>query len=360
MFRYQALKESFLKTLKFLAFLALGLLLLFFAFKGINPHLIWYDIKTARYGWILLSLVFAFCAYLLRAWRWILIIEPLGYKPSFSNTFHAMMTGYLANFALPRIGEITRCASLAKKENIPVDKLVGTVIVERVIDLLSLFVLLIVLLLMKFDTFGSFINNSLLIPLKDKLSDYLGFSWIIWAVIIIVIALVFLLYYLYFRETLGEFKAFNKFKNIIKGILSGLKSVFKMKRKMEFFIQTLIIWLFYLLMTWVVVFSLPATSGLKIIDGVFILVIGTLGMAAPVQSGIGAFHWIVSRGLFAVYPGISLEQGLAFATVTHGSQALFAIAVGSVSVFILLYRKKSRMINVNLSAEVTRDKTLHT
>lgn len=339
MSRYQALKESFLQAFKLFAFLAIGLLLLFFAFRGINPQLLWNDIKTARYGWILLSLIFAFLAYLLRAWRWMLIIEPIGYKPSFFNTFHAMMTGYLANFALPRIGEITRCASLAKKENIPVDKLVGTVIVERVIDLLSLFILLVLLLILKFDTFGNFISNSILIPIRDKLSEYLIFSWIIWIILLIIITLIFILYYLYFRETLGKFNAFNKFKNIVKGIISGLKSVYKMKRKSLFFLQTVVIWTFYLLMTWVVVFSLPATSDLKLIDAVFILVIGTLGMAAPVQSGIGAFHWIVSRGLFAVYPGISLEQGLAFATVTHGSQALFAIAVGTVSVFILLYRK---------------------
>ena len=133
-----------------------------------------------------------------------------------------------------------------------------------------------------------------------------------------------------------------------------------MRSRKAFFFHTLVIWLMYFLMTYVVVFSIPATQGLKPIDGLFLLVIGGLGMAAPVQGGIGAFHWIVSRGLFAVYPGITLEQGLAFATVTHGSQALFAIAVGSVSVFILLYRKKSGRINVNLSAEVTRDKTLHT
>ena len=94
-------------------------------------------------------------------------------------------------------------------------------------------------------------------------------------------------------------------------------------------------------MTWVVVFSLPATSDLKLIDGVFILVIGTLGMSAPVQSGIGAFHWIVSRGLFAVYPFISLEQGLAFATIAHESQSLLIIVLGTLSFFMLFYRKSN-------------------
>jgi len=351
------LKESLLKTLKFLAFLFLGLLLLFFAFRGIDAQVLWNNLKSAEYSWIFLSLLFALLAYFIRAWRWMLIIEPLGYKPSFSHTFNAMMTGYLANFALPRIGEITRCASLAKKENIPADKLLGTVIVERVIDLLSLFILLVLLLLLKFDTFGNFINNSIFIPITNKLADHLGFSWIIWAILFLSVASVFILYYLYFRETLGEFKAFNKFKNIVKGIIAGLKSVYKMKRKTEFLLHTILIWFLYLLMTWVVVFSLSATSDLKIVDGIFILVIGTFGMAAPVQSGIGAFHWIVSRGLFAVYPGISLEQGLAFATITHGSQALFAIALGIFSVYMLLYRKKPADKAVNIIAETDQVKS---
>jgi len=92
-------------------------------------------------------------------------------------------------------------------------------------------------------------------------------------------------------------------------------------------------------MTWLVVFALPSTADLKIIDGLFVLVIGGLAMSAPVQSGIGAFHWIVSRGLAAVYPGISIEDGLVFATISHESQSVLAILLGSIS-FGLIFRKK--------------------
>ncbi len=249
------------------------------------------------------------------------------------------MTGYLANFALPRIGEITRCASLGKKEKIPVDKLLGTVILERIIDLLSLFILLIFLLIIKFEIFGNFIKNNIFIPIKEKVTSTLGFHWIIWMVVLLFLIGLFLLYYTYYREILRKFKVFNKFKNIIKGILEGIKSIYRMKRKKEFILHTIIIWSLYLMMTWVVVFSLPYTSGLKIIDGLFILVIGALGMSVPVQSGIGAFHWIVSRGLFAVYPFITLEQGLAFATISHSSQSLLVILLGSFSFIMLFYEK---------------------
>ena len=333
------MKELFIKILKFTGFFAIGVILLIFAFNGISLNVIIADIKSVNYSWILLSLVFAFIAYLSRAYRWTLIIEPLHYKPSLSNTFYSLMVGYLANFAFPRIGELTRCASLSKKEKIPVDKLLGTVIIERAVDLFCLLILLVFLLFIRLDTFGSFLENSVLKPLSEKLIETLGFSWIIWVLILIFLVSGVASYFI-FREQLASVKGVVKLKNIIKGVITGLKTIYKMKRRWEFLLHTLIIWTMYLLMTWVVVFSMPATSHLKLIDSVFILVIGGLGMSAPVQAGIGAFHWIVSRGLATVYAStISLEDGLVFATVSHESQALLAIFLGATSFFLLLKKK---------------------
>lgn len=345
------MKNFLIKSLKFLGFLLLGVLLLFFAFKGIDLGNLFNEIKEANYLWILLSLCFSALALFSRAHRWNMIIAPLGYKPSYWSTFNAMMTGYLANFAFPRIGEITRCATLAKKENIPADKLLGTVIVERIIDLVTLLILLFMLLILKFDTFGHFLNNSVYVPLKDKVAGVLGFSWIIWVFAAIFLIVTGLLYFLIFRESLNKLKGFNKFKKIVKGILDGLKTVYKMKRRGEFILHSILIWGMYLLMSWVVVFAIPATSGLKLIDGLFLLVIGGLGMSAPVQSGIGAYHWIVSRGIVSVYPEINLEQALAFATISHGSQAIFMILLGSLSFFLLFYRKQIRNIPLDLPSE---------
>jgi len=314
---------------------------MYFAFKGISFKVIINDLKQANYWWVLLSLVFAFFGYLARAYRWNIIIEPLNYKPRLSSTFYSMMVGYLANFAFPRIGEITRCASLAKKENIPVDKLIGTVIVERTVDLLSLLIMLIFLLLIRLETFGSFLGNSIYLPLSEKISSTLTFSWFIWIVIIGTVGATIGLYFIY-REQLANIAMVNKVKNMVKGVFSGLKTVYKMQRRLEFVFYTAVIWVMYLLMTWVVVFSLPATSDLKMIDGLFILIIGGLGMSAPVQGGIGAFHWIVSRGIASVYTYISLEDALVFATVSHESQAVLAILMGSVSFFLLISKKKEK------------------
>jgi glycosyltransferase 2 family protein len=345
------LKEFAKKALRFAIFLFIGLFLLYLAFSGIDLRSIIIEIKSANYIWIILSLVFAILAFLSRAYRWKMIIEPLGHKPGFWNTFYAMMTGYLANFAFPRIGEITRCATLAKKEKIPADKLLGTVIVERVVDLASLFLLLVLLLILKFDTFGNFLHNSIYKNFQEKLGSIFGFSWIIWLAIGLFLAVMVLLYFYVFRESLGRYKAFIKFKDIVKGVFEGLKVVYKMKRRLEFLVHTVFIWAMYLLMTWVVVFALPSTSSLTIIDGLFILVIGGLGMSAPVQSGIGAFHWIVSRGLVSVYPFISMEQALAFATISHGFQSITMIVLGSASFFLLFYRKNRNVENNVPSAE---------
>lgn len=333
------MKEKLIKVLKFLGFAALGVLLLYFAFKGINLESLLEDFKNVNYLWVILSLVFAVIAYVSRAIRWRLIIEPLNFKPSVRNTFYSMMVGYLANFAFPRIGEITRCASLAKKEKIPVDKLIGTVIVERAVDLLTLLILLIILIIFRFETFGSFFRDSVFIPLQDKIVSTLNFSFYIWIALgMVVIAIP--IFYFSFRQKLSEIKVVVRIKDLIKGVIEGLKTVYKMKKRWAFIFHSLFIWLNYWLMTWVVVFALPATSNLGIIDGLFLLVIGGLGMSAPVQSGIGAYHWIVSRGLVAVYGTITLEEGLVFATISHESQALLAIILGTLSFIILVGKKK--------------------
>ncbi len=322
-----------------MGFLSFGVILMYFAFKGISFEKIIQDLKSVNYWWVVLSLFFAFLAYLARAYRWNILIEPLKHNPPLSSTFYSLMVGYLANFAFPRIGEITRCASLAKKEKIPVDRLIGTVIVERAVDLLSLLILLIFLLIIRLDTFGAFLGNSVFIPLSEKVSSTLHFSWFIW-ILIAGSFIGFIALYFIFREQLAKIVLVNKVKNMVKGVLSGLKTVYQMKRRWEFIFFSVLIWFLYLMMTWVVVFAVPATSGLNLLDGLFILVIGGLGMSAPVQGGIGAFHWIVSRGLASVFAFISIEDGLVYATIAHSSQALFAILLGSLSFILLVSRKK--------------------
>jgi hypothetical protein len=248
------------------------------------------------------------------------------------------MIGYLANLALPRIGEITRCVVLGKKEKIAVDKLVGTVIIERTIDFLSVLAFLLVIVFTSGAIIKKFLNESIFIPLRDKVFNILNISWIFWAILVILgfSALYLMIRY---RKNLRKIRFFSKIFDILKGVVTGLKTITNLERKWEFIFTTILIWISYALMTWVVVFCLTSTSGISFGDSLIILVVGGLAMSVPVQGGFGAFHYAVSRVL-AVIAGVSLEDGLTYAVLSHESQIIFEIIVGLFSIYIMYGRHR--------------------
>jgi hypothetical protein len=296
-------------------------------------------LRDANYLWLVPAIFFAFLAYVSRARRWILLIDPLGYKPSLKNSFYSMMTGYLANMALPRIGEISKCVALGKKEKIPVDQLIGTVVVERTIDFFSLLLIMVIMLFIDSSVIGPFLIDNIYMPIQQKLPSLFGSAWIFWVLLTATgFLILFLLYF--FRERLRKVRFFAKIFDTGKGIIHGLKTITIIRRKWEFIFHTLFIWINYTLMTWVVVFAVKSTSNLDLYDGIFLLVIGGLAMSAPVQSGLGAFHFIISRGLLVVY-GISLEDGLVYAILSHESQLIFGIILGAISFYCLLRKNEN-------------------
>lgn len=325
-----------IQVLKFLGFLAVGILLLWLAFRKVDFNRVASNLKDANYYWIILSIFFSLMAFLLRARRWQLLIHPLGVRPTFWHTFHALMIGYLANLALPRIGEITRCVALGKKENIAVDKLVGTVIIERTIDFMSVLVFLVLIILTSSGVIKTFLNESLFIPLKEKVFDILNIPWFAWAIAVFIgLAAIYIM--IRRRKSLRKFRFFQKMFDIAKGIITGLKTITNLERKWEFIFTTILIWISYALMTWVVVFCLESTSGISFGNSLIILVVGGLAMSVPVQGGFGAFHYGVSRVL-AVIAGVSLEDGLTYAVLSHESQIFFEIIVGLISIYVMYGR----------------------
>ncbi len=335
------MKKTILQILRITGFLSLGILLLYFAFRAIAFNELANILREANFWWIGLSLFFALLSLFSRTRRWVLLIEPLGFKPSFNNTYHSLMIGYLSNFALPRLGEVTRCVTLGKREKIPVDSLIGTVIIERVTDLVMLLMIMVVLIISWADKFGTFFNESIFIPLREKITATFGGMILFWVLVIGTIAVVLLLLYL-FRKPLGKIRIVRKIADFLLGILDGLKTIYKMKRKWEFLFHSVLIWFLYIMMTWVVVFAMKETAGLTFVDGIFLLVIGGLGMSAPVTAGFGAFHWIVSRGMVFVF-GLTLEQGGAYAILAHESNSILLILLGALSYILLMttYKKKS-------------------
>jgi uncharacterized protein (TIRG00374 family) len=329
-------RKFVIQALKFLGFLAIGILLLWLAFRNVNFKSLAKNLKEANYYWLILSVFFSLLAFILRARRWQLLIYPLGFRPSFWHTFHSLMIGYMANLALPRIGEVTRCVALGKKEKIAVDKLVGTVIIERTIDFISVLLFLIIIVLTSESLIIEFLKKSILIPFRDKILSMVNFSWIFWALLVLlgVIALYLMIRY---RKDLRKIRFFSKMFDIAKGVITGLKTITNLKRKWEFIFLTVGIWISYALMTWVVVFCLKSTSHITFWNSLIILVVGGLAMSVPVQSGFGAFHYAVSRVL-VVIQGISLEDGLTYALLSHESQIIFEIMIGLVSIYIMYGR----------------------
>ena len=333
------MNTKIITIVKYLVLLLVAAALLLFAFRGMNVNKILHEILHANMFWVALSGIFSIIAFIIRAHRWNLLIEPLGYTPSLKKTTYSLMVGYFANLAFPRLGEVSRCAALSKAESIPFNKLLGTVIVERIIDVLSLLICILLVAALEFKRLGNFFNENIFNPLIKKFHQLSGSPILLTIIIIVLIALVFvLIYFSKKNKTKGKESAFSK---LAKGFIDGLRSVAKLKHPGLFIFHSAFIWVLYYLSVFVALFAFPSTSGLGSGAALFLLVAGGLGMSAPVQGGIGAYHLLVSQGL--VLYGLSREDGLTFATLLHSLQLVLVIIMGIASLLLLFSSGKEKM-----------------
>ena len=333
------MNTKIISIVKYLLLLLGAGALLLFAFRGMNVNKILHEILRANMFWVALSGIISIVAFVIRAHRWNLLIEPLGYTPPLKRTTYSLMVGYFANLAFPRLGEVSRCAALSKAEAIPFNKLLGTVIVERIIDVISLLICMLLVAALEFKRLGNFFNENIFNPLLKKI-DQLSRSPILLTVIIFaLIALIsVLIYFSRKNKSKGKETAFAK---LTKGFIDGLRSVAKLKQPGLFIFHSIFIWVLYYLSVYVALFAFPFTSGLGSGAALFLLVAGGLGMSAPVQGGIGAYHLLVSQGL--VLYGLSREDGLTFATLLHSLQLVLVIIMGIASLLLLFSSGKENM-----------------
>ena len=317
------------KWIKYILFFGIGVLLLFLAFNNQNPQELIKQLKTVDYLWVWLSMLFGFLAIISRGLRWIILLENLGYQAKSFNSICAVSIGYFTNLAIPRAGELTRCTSLNQVENIPVNKLFGTIILERTIDFVILVSLICFTFFVEFDTFSEFFAN--LFADEENATNNLVFF-------VIIVLSTLLILFLVFKNKLKQTAIYQKLAGFLNGVLDGFKSIKGVQKKWTFWGHTLFIWLMYFLMTYVCFFAIESTQLLSPIDGLFIMVIGGLGMVAPVQGGIGAYHLVVKIGLMIL--GISADAALLFATVVHTCQTLMTLFVGSISLLMLFLSKR--------------------
>jgi uncharacterized protein (TIRG00374 family) len=311
--------------------LVIGIALLIFAFKGQDLDSLIGDLKKAKYRWVFASLVGCFLAHILRAYRWRMMIVTLGHgTPSLLHTLYAVMIGYMANVAFPRMGEVSRCGVINKTDNIPIVKLIGTVIIERVVDLLMLTIVLALGIMLQFDLLSDFLYNNVLVKLDGSTGNL---TILILAAVILVIAIGS--FYLLMKK--NNWGVRDKIYNLFVDMKSGILSVKDLDNKIGFIISSILIWVLYGLSAYLCFFALDATSALGVLASLSALVFSSLGMIVPVQGGIGAFHYMVSEGL-TVYD-IPKSEGLAYALLLHSSQTLLVLFTGAISVILLMVRK---------------------
>ncbi|MFM7218571.1 MAG: lysylphosphatidylglycerol synthase transmembrane domain-containing protein [Bacteroidota bacterium] len=328
-------------TLRYLLLLAFGIGLLWLSFRGVDLRTTLDEFHHIHYGWLAVSIAVSLIAFYSRALRWKLLIEPLGFVPRTVSTYHSLMVGYLANLAVPRLGEVTRCGSLNRSDRVPFDVLLGTVIVERLLDVVCLMCCLFATAWLEHERLWDFLHTNILGPLNAKASYLFTIQGGILLLLLLIGMIGVVLWAIRNRDKGG---LSGKFSKLVSGIVQGLRSASRIKKPGAFFFHTLLIWLMYFLMSYTCFKALPATASLGMNAGLFVLVVGGMGMSAPVQGGIGAYHLLVSRGLLLF--GMAPVHGLAFATLMHTSQTLVVIVLGAVSMFYLslLPTKDSRHV----------------
>ena len=340
----QSNKNIPLVILKYIASLSFAGLIIYILFRNQDPVALVEKISEVEFGWVILSMIFGGWAYVNRGIRWIVLIDALGYKSSKINSVAAVSVGYFTNMFIPRAGEISRCTALNKVEKIPVDKLFGTILVERVLDFVFLIILFLFILILKFDLILQFFTE-----LGLQSSGSVTSSSTKYYVLVAVLLFCGLAYYL-LKKWIVATIFYEKITEFIDGLKEGFKSIKKMKRKSFFWFHTFSIWIMYFLMTYVCFQAIPETSHLSISDGLFLLVLGGIGMVIPTPGGVGSYHAIVMIGLSVLGVGtiVLSENGdpsnpaLLFPTIVHIAQTLVAIIMGFIGLLVLFLSKKKQ------------------
>ena len=310
-------------------FFSVGIFIFWWVSKDQDINELKEALKNADYTWIWISLIFGILSHLSRAMRWNLLIRPMGYKNKTINSFFAVMIMYLSNIAIPRSGEVIRCGVMSKTENIPFTKLLGTVVTERIIDFIILFMMLAVVLITQMDVVLGMLDNNP--EMKQNIQGLISSTPFIVGGLLFVILIVVLLYV--FRSKLKKSKIYNKLRDIFLSFAEGIKSILKMDRKFEFIAHSFFIWLMYFLMIYIIFWSFEFTENLSLLTGLTVFVMSAFGMVAPSPGGIGTWHFMVIQSLIIF--GINESDAYAFAITSHTSMTLMMIIVGVASIILL-------------------------
>jgi len=321
------LSNTVKKTLKTILPIALGVFLVWYWYNSTSPddrELILLNVKKANPFWVSASILIGLIAYVSRAIRWNYMLQPMGYHPKLSNNILIILMSYFANLGVPRMGEILRPTALATYEGVPFEKGLGTIVTERVVDVIMLLSIITITLLLQTDIILSFLEGKGF-PL-NKVLLLLGAG-----------SIAFLFFVVFVRKS-NHFLAL-KIKAFVQGLLTGVLSVFKMKKKWGFVFHTCVIWACYIGMFWVIKYTVDETVGLSLTQLMVAFVAGALAMMFT-NGGIGLYPIAVSQAL-AIY-GISKISGDAFGWIMWIAQTFVVVVFGAISFLLLPLLNRNR------------------
>jgi uncharacterized protein (TIRG00374 family) len=290
---------------------------------------LWRAWQNSNKGYLGLMALVAILSHLLRAERWRMLLVPSGNKVGLINSFLSLMIGYLVNLAVPRGGEVSRCYNLYKLEKTPVEVSFGTVVVERMVDVICLLLLIALSFFAEWQKLKKFIDTL-------NFSSGEGFSISPWMIVVFLGVIVFAAAIFFLRKN-------KRLLKIIEGFKEGLLSIFKMQKKGLFIAYSLGIWLLYFLMSYLVIKAFPETEDLGFSAVLTLFAVGSIAMAAPLPGGAGSYHTLVPLALVMLY-NLPQADAVAFVFIFHGWQTILMILMGVLSLIasylIIKWRKQ--------------------
>jgi uncharacterized protein (TIRG00374 family) len=314
------LKATIRKFFSLLIPLLIGIGIIYYQFTTLTPSeldKIKISFLKADYFYILLSLIVALFGYWSRAYRWKFALQHLGYQTKFRNDFMTVCVSYLVNLTIPRSGEISRAALLKKYEKVPFDKAFGTIVAERVVDMIIFLLFVIIGFASQFETIYTFL-----------LEKNLQFETLLWISLGgFLLFLLFIIVWIY-----AEWKIIIKLKEKLSGLIEGMQSILKMKDKWSYLFHSFFIWFSYLVMFYVTIFALPETANITFDVVIMGFIFGTIAVGFT-NGGLGAYPLAIAM-IFSLY-GISNDIGVAFGWLIWTSQTLLTIFLGLLSYLLL-------------------------
>lgn len=315
------------EIIKYLIFAALGVLIVYFIQKNIKFDDFVDNLKSSKITFVILSTLVGVLAVFIRGLRWQLMLKPLGYETSLANAYHATMSGYLVNLGIPRSGEVSRCAMLSKSDKVPVNVLVGTVLSERILDVLMLLVVIVLAVLMQFDLLYSYVYDNLFAKLLNN------------KIALVIVVLVLLSIIVVAFKSRSIFGKDTKFGKLFLGFFDGIKSVFNLEKPFLFILYTLGIWVCYWMMTYFILQAFDFSEHLGLSGGLSALVFSSLGVIVPAPAGSATLYFI-ELGLSQIYQ-LSASNATSIAIVMFSSNIAMIILAGTISYVIMAKRTKA-------------------